>query len=293
MDFRIAIVLIGLTFALLELRRHGSGGVPLRDRSQLAFDLVSTGAAGLLISPLVAVLASLALDALSPGSRDALVDLPVWAMVAILLVGDDLTQYLWHRASHSIGWLFNLHRAHHSAPYMSVSMMYRNNVFYYAFMPGLWIGGALVHLGFGPVYAVYMVVKLSVIAGAHSSVRWDEALYRVPALRPLMWVVERVISTPSTHSMHHGLHTDDGVTHYAGNYGNLLFLWDVLFGTAKITRRYPEAYGVEGLAPVSLATELAWPLVRSSAEGAHEGVAGEPGATPQERASSAVLVRAR
>ncbi len=27
--------------------------------------------------------------------------------------------------------------------------------------------------------------------------------------------------------------------HYKGNFGNLLFFWDVLFGTARITRRYP------------------------------------------------------
>jgi len=187
-------------------------------------------------------------------------------MVGVLLVGDDLAQYAWHRASHAIPALYALHRAHHSAPYMSVSIMYRNNVFYYALMPSLWISGALVHLGFGPVYAVYIVVKLTVIAGAHSSVRWDAPLYRHRALRPVAYVVERVLSTPSTHAMHHGLHAHDGVTHYAGNYGNLLFLWDVLFGTARITRAYPEAYGIEGLRPQSFATELAWPLVPAAPE---------------------------
>jgi sterol desaturase/sphingolipid hydroxylase (fatty acid hydroxylase superfamily) len=37
---------------------------------------------------------------------------------------------------------------------------------------------------------------------------------------------------------------DDGIGHYTGNYGNLLFVWDILFGTALITRRYPPAYGL-------------------------------------------------
>jgi sterol desaturase/sphingolipid hydroxylase (fatty acid hydroxylase superfamily) len=77
-----------------------------------------------------------------------------------------------------------------------------------------------------------------------------------------MWLVERTISTPATHSAHHGRHADDGVTNYKGNYGNLLFFWDVLFGTAKITRRYPEHIGVENLEPVSAAHQLLWPLVR-------------------------------
>ena len=58
------------------------------------------------------------------------------------------------------------------------------------------------------------------------------------------------------------MHREDGVTHYKGNYGNLLFFWDVLFGTAKITRRYPKTYGIEGMEPVSAGRELLWPLVR-------------------------------
>ncbi|PHS21436.1 MAG: hypothetical protein COA84_15830 [Robiginitomaculum sp.] len=130
-------------------------------------------------------------------------------------------------------------------------------------MPGIWLSALLVYLGFGWVYAVYLVIKLSVIMGAHSSVRWDAALYRIKWLSPLMWVIERTISTPSTHSMHHGRHKDDGVTHYKGNFGNLLFFWDVLFGSAKISRQYPQEFGVENLPEISAAEQLVWPLVRT------------------------------
>ena len=38
---------------------------------------------------------------LAPDYKDALAHLPAWAMVGILLVGDDMTQYWWHRISHS------------------------------------------------------------------------------------------------------------------------------------------------------------------------------------------------
>ena len=78
-----------------------------------------------------------------------------------------------------------------------------------------------------------------------------------------MWLVERTISTPSTHFAHHGKHLDDGITNYKGNYGNLLFFWDVLFGSAKITRKYPEKIGVENLESVTAAQQLLWPLVRA------------------------------
>ena len=99
-------------------------------------------------------------------------------------------------------------------------MTYRNNFFYYLMMPGLWIAGALTYLGFGPVYAAYGVVKLMVIMGAHSAWRWDEPLYRIRALRPLMWLVERTISTPATHWAHHALTNADGIGHYKGNFGH-------------------------------------------------------------------------
>ena len=59
------------------------------------------------------------------------------------------------------------------------------------------------------------------------------------------------------------------MTHYKGNFGNLLFFWDVLFGTAKITRRYPETYGVENLAPATLGQQLAWPIFPENKEGGH------------------------
>jgi sterol desaturase/sphingolipid hydroxylase (fatty acid hydroxylase superfamily) len=103
---------------------------------------------------------------------------------------------------------------------------------------------------------------MTVIYGAHSDIRWDAPLYKIKWLSPIMWVVERTISTPATHAAHHGKHADDGVTNYKGNYGNLLFFWDVLFGTAKITRRYPEKMGVENLPETSAAEQLLWPLVQ-------------------------------
>ena len=107
---------------------------------------------------------------LIPEARGAWAHWPLWAMIATLLVADDLTQYWWHRLSHtSVMW--PLHRAHHSAQYMSVRVVYRNNLFYYAMMPGLWFGGALLYLGFGWTFVWYSVVKLLVIIGAPAILR--------------------------------------------------------------------------------------------------------------------------
>ena len=181
---------------------------------------------------------------LLPDYKGMLADWPWWAMVGLLILVDDLTQYWWHRISHTTV-LWPLHRAHHSAQYMSIRVTFRNNFFYYLMMPGLWFAGALLYFGVGGiVYALYVVFKLFVILGAHSAWRWDEPLYRIPVLRPLMWVLERTISTPATHWAHHAISNADGVGHYKGNFGNLLFIWDLIFGTALITRRYPEQVGL-------------------------------------------------
>ena len=182
---------------------------------------------------------------LAPDYKDVLADWPWWGMVGILILCDDLTQYWWHRLSHS-PLLWPLHRAHHSATYMSIRVTFRNNFFYYLMMPGLWLAGGLIYLGVGGmVYALYIVVKLTVILGAHCAWRWDEPLYKIPALRPVMWVLERTISTPATHWAHHAITQKDGVGHYKGNFGNLLFIWDIIFGSAHITQKYPEQVGLK------------------------------------------------
>ena len=211
--------------------------------------------------PLVILAGASLAGYLFPAQADALAGLPFWAFWLLFMVGDDMMQYWWHRASHTFPMLYNLHRVHHDADYLNVRITYRNGLFYYLPMPSLWITGLLVYLGGGEVYAYYMVGKSIVIIGAHSSVHWDEPLYKIKWLSPLMWVVERTISTPSTHSAHHGRHKSDGVTNYKGNFGNFFFLWDVIFGTAKITRQYPPEYGVENINEVSGAQLMLWPLV--------------------------------
>lgn len=223
----------------------------------------------LVTQPLAILLTSKLGGWLAPSYKGVLSDWPVWATIAVLLVGDDMTQYWWHRLSHS-PLLWPLHRAHHSASYMSIRITFRNNFFYYLMMPGLWIAGTLLYLGIdGMVYALYIAVKLAVILGAHCSWRWDEPLYNIRALHPLMWVLERTISTPATHWAHHAITNEDGIGHYKGNFGNLLFIWDMLFGSAHLTRRYPAQVGLkddELFGPEHWSHQMFFPVVQSDRE---------------------------
>lgn len=254
------IISVFMVFGLFEFAKTGfwnkKGQMP-RDG---VIEVVTGFTLLLVTQPLVLFLGYQLSGTVAPGYADALINIGLPLQILLLLVLDDMMQYWWHRFSHSFAPLYRLHRAHHDVSYLSIRVVYRNNLWYYFFMPSLWFVGILIYLGLGEVYAYYLAVKMTVITGAHSDVHWDEKLYQIKALRPVMWVLERVISTPSTHSAHHGLHASDPNTHYKGNYGNLLFFWDVLFGTARITRGYPAGYGVENLPDASTGELIAWPL---------------------------------
>lgn len=185
-----------------------------------------------------------------------------WHILAFL-IADDMTQYWWHRLSHSNRMMWKLHRPHHVVEEMGVLVTYRNAILYYALMPGIWFSAVLIFLGMGYVYLFYLPIKLALILLAHSETRWDRFLYKYKFLHPVAWIVERVISTPATHFAHHGLTAQDGISHPNGNYGNLLFIWDMLFGTAKITRKYPTTFGAWNQIKEPWYVQLLFPLIRS------------------------------
>lgn len=260
----LIIIGIFISFALVEALRTGFINKRGEINGDKQVEITSSLMLMIIIQPFILFSAHWLGGIFFPNYSGALSTLPIYGQFALLLIFDDMSQYWWHRASHNVSWLYKLHRPHHNAEYISVRLIYRNNIFYYFLMPGLWFSGLLIYFGLGWAYAFYIIVKLLVITGAHSDVPWDRPLYRVKWLQPFMWIVERTISTPSTHSMHHGKHKDDGVTHYKGNYGNLLFFWDVLFGTAKISRKRPEKFGVEDLPETTIAEQLVWPVIKSS-----------------------------
>jgi len=258
----IAILGIFMAFIMAEVIFTNFFKKKNQKTSDGIVEFFSTGLLLFITQPAIIIAISVLGPNFFPQFEGYLLGLNIFAAFGLFLIFDDLTQYWWHRLSHTIPWLYKLHRPHHNAEYMSIRLVYRNNTFYYMMMPGIWFSAILVYLGLGWVYAFYIVMKMTIIFGAHSDLPWDKPLYKIKWLSPIMWVVERTISTPSTHHAHHGRHKADGITNYKGNFGNMLFFWDVLFGTAKITRRYPSEFGVENLPETSLLEQLIWPVVR-------------------------------
>jgi len=235
------LIYIGFSLAELALNRYKVRNLSLDD---WIADVGSVALSRWLVPPVVAVLTALLATRLFPGAAGTLAGTPVWVQFLAFLVFEDMVQYWYHRAVHTSPSLWPLHLGHHSAPYMGIRVAERNGFFYKILFPNHYTAGLLVYLGFGETFIWYATIKGLVTAGAHSEVRWDAFLYRYRVLKPLAWIIQRTISTPATHFAHHALHEGDGVGHYSGNFGALLFFWDVLFGTALISQKYPAGFGV-------------------------------------------------
>jgi len=94
---------------------------------------------------------------------------------------------------------------------------------YYVFMPNLWWLGIITFFIPYEVILTQLIVKQFIVIGAHSKWKWDQTLYKFKVLHPLAWIVERSISTPSTHFMHHGKSNSDGISNNNGNLSNMFF----------------------------------------------------------------------
>ena len=254
----ILLLILGILEAL--------GGLYLEDkrtRNDFTIELLSLVILPIFIQPGIFLVTLWMMGSFFPNLEDYFLATSFWWHIAAFLILDDMMQYWWHRLSHSNPTMWKLHRPHHVVEEMGVLVTYRNATLYYAMMPGIWFSAMLVYLGMGYAYLFYLPIKLVVILLAHSETRWDRFLYKYKWLHPLAWIIERTISTPATHFGHHGLTAEDGISHPNGNYGNLLFLWDVLFGTAKITRKYPKRFGAWNQMKEPWYVQLFFPIIRS------------------------------
>ena len=234
-----------------------------RSKNDFTVEILSLAILPTLIQPTIFLLCFWLMGKYFPELDSYFIDSSLWFCFLAFLLFDDLSQYWWHRLSHVNKTMWKLHRPHHVVEEMGVLVTYRNAVLYYAMMPGIWFSGMLIFMGMGTTYLIYLPLKLTIILLAHSEVRWDKILFKHKFLKPIAWLVERTISTPCTHFAHHGLTDEDGVSQPNGNFGNMLFLWDVLFGTAKITRKYPEKFGAWNQIKEPWQVQLFFPFIKS------------------------------
>ncbi|QOG04464.1 sterol desaturase family protein [Flavobacterium sp. MDT1-60] len=230
-------------------------------------DIISFLAPKLILPPIIAFFSLTILPNLIPNLENSLSWVPFWGGFFLIAVADDLTQYWYHRLHHQVPFLWRFHRTHHSAPYMGVAMLNRQNFIYTVFFSQIYLTATLTFLGLGLPALFVLVIKSFIVLGAHSSVAWDKPFYKYKVLHPIAWVLERLISTPATHHAHHADTSGDGVGHFKGNFGNMFFLWDIIFGTGLITRKFPKSYGMKSYKQEEWYAQFLWPIFKSKKEG--------------------------
>jgi len=196
-------------------------------KNERILDILSFVFPPLILGPVLAYFGLKFLPHVIPQYKGIFSWVPFFWGFLIIAIADDLTQYWYHRLHHQIPFLWRFHRTHHSAPYMGMAMASRQNVIYTFFFSQIYLTIILIYLGLG-----------------------------YPAL-----------STPATHHAHHSSSTNDGVGFYKGNFGNMFFLWDVIFGTAHFSRQYPKNYGISHYESDEWYAQLLWPIFKSKKEG--------------------------
>lgn len=215
-----------------------------------------------LIGPAMAVVIAAIWAALFPQYRDALAHMPLWLALALVMLFGEFFFYWAHRWAHegvktrSLLWM--IHRTHHSATYMNVSVWMRLNIFWYVIIPNAWTMSLAIYFGLGKAAGIAIVLNAAWNIVTHSHFRWDDAIRRHRLIGPLFRALEHVFVSPGMHHTHHGF-GKDGASYR--NYGVMLSVWDWLFGTLHIPEGRPYRYGIPGHDAHWL-EELAYPLVR-------------------------------
>jgi sterol desaturase/sphingolipid hydroxylase (fatty acid hydroxylase superfamily) len=141
--------------------------------------------------------------------------LPLWSQWLLTFLAIDLVFYCYHRLSHRVRVLWAVHMNHHCSQQMNFSVSFRQAWFgpiskipFFAVLP---------LIGFDPSITVVVGV-ISTLWGVLGHTRW------IGNLGP---VVEFIFNTPSAHRVHHGSNPE----YIDKNFGNLLMIWDRMFGT--------------------------------------------------------------
>jgi len=215
--------------------------------------------------PLVAILLAWIFTVSLPRYAGALAGTPLIISYAITFVLMEFTFYWVHRWSHEgqrqgspLDWLWRLHRTHHSASHLDVSVTVRQSTFWPVVVPTTWVLGVATYLGWGEAAALSLLTTYGWNLLTHTNSRWDDALRDVPVVGPALHGLQHVLTSPSMHHTHHGYGGRDGKMYR--NYAVTLSVFDTIFGTLHIPQGRPAKYGVPGVQP-HWAEEVFYPII--------------------------------
>ena len=144
----------------------------------------------------------------------------------LLFLLTDLIWYWYHRFGHEVNLFWSVHVVHHQSEDFNFTVSARITVFQAVARGLFW--SVLPLIGFDPG----MITVLLLIHGAYPFFTHTQLIGK------LGWL-EKILVTPSHHRVHHS----SNPAYLDKNYGDVLIIWDKIFGTFKEEQEVP-VYGL-------------------------------------------------
>ncbi len=161
------------------------------------------------------------------------------ATTLLVFLAADLAFYIAHRLLHRIPILWSLHKVHHSAEVLNPLTVVRRHpgdILFDGLVAGLFLGVTYGVLGFaaGELIGGYAILGVNAIL-------FTTLLIGFNLQHSHVWLtfgpLDRLLISPAAHQLHHS----DAHAHFDRNFGNMLSVWDQLFGTHIRPRSRPAA----------------------------------------------------
>lgn len=154
----------------------------------------------------------------------------------LILIANDFGVYWVHRIHHETRTLWPFHSVHHSAEVMTPITVYRKHPVYD--LISSWVRGIFYGLVQGIVLALFVgPLSVSTIIGVNAFYFFFNLLGS-NLRHSHIWlsygrVLEHIIISPAQHQIHHSR----AVEHHDKNYGEVLAIWDWMFGTLYVPEK--------------------------------------------------------
>jgi sterol desaturase/sphingolipid hydroxylase (fatty acid hydroxylase superfamily) len=225
----VPVLIAGVMASMVAAERIWPASQARPEWGANALAYVLTMAGQLVRGTLPAVATAAAIAHFGGGLID-LAQWPFWAGATAWLITMDLGEYLFHRAQHSIPFLWAMHSLHHSDRGLNFLTAQRH----FWLEPAIksvtvWLVPALLLRPTPAILALYVVISLYHFV-VHANLRLG--------FGPLSWA----LNAPRYHRLHHSRDP----AHYNTNFASLLPIFDVLSGAYRAPRagEYP-ATGLE------------------------------------------------
>ncbi len=178
---------------------------------------------------------------------------PLWAAVIIAFLVQDFTGYWMHRLNHRVNIFWNRHIIHHSSEEFNLSCALRQSISETIHFGAILMIPAAI-LGIPPkIFAILGPIHLFMQFWYHTR------------LIDKLGFLEKIIVTPSHHRVHHAINPE----YIDKNYGQIMIIWDKLFGTFQPElRNIMPVYGILRPAntwnPIIINYKHLWQLIKDA-----------------------------